>query len=118
LAALHLWRNLLVTGPQQFGEVHYYGTAPYANVPELADVLVATRNVAEVNLAFDPQTGLLATAEMTIEDDADPCELRFGDYRDLGGRQVPHQLEVRLGDQVWGVIQWTQIEVAATEAKP
>jgi S1-C subfamily serine protease len=118
LAALHLWRQLLVVGPQQFGDVYYYGTAPYANVADLADVLVATRNVAEANLAFDPQTGLLAVVEMAVDPDADPCELRLTDYRDVGGRQFPHAIEVRVGDRVWGVIQWSQVELTATEAKP
>jgi S1-C subfamily serine protease len=124
LAALHLWRQFFVAGPQQFGDVYYYGTAPYPNVagraPEegLADVLVATRNVAEANLAFDPQTGLLAVMEMTIDPDADPCELRFGDYRDVGGRQFPHAIEVRVGDRVWGVLHWSQIELGAKEATP
>ena len=69
-------------------------------MPELADVLVGTRNVAETNFAFDPQTGLLAVMEMTVDSDADPCELRLSDYRDVGGRQVPHQVEVRQGDRV------------------
>ncbi len=119
LAALHLWRQLLAIEPQQFGDVYYYGTAPYPNVRDLADVLVATRNVAEANLAFDPQTGLLAVVEMAVDPDADPCELRLSDYRDVvGGRQFPHTIEVRVGDRLWGVIQWSQVELAAQEAKP
>jgi S1-C subfamily serine protease len=116
LAALHLWRHLLVGGPQKFGEVYYYGTAPYPSVPELADVLVATRNVAETNFAFDPQTGLLAVLEMTLDSDADPCELRFSDYRDVGGRQLPHKMEVREADRIVGVIEWSQTELG--EAGP
>ena len=118
LAALHLWRHFWVAGPQQFGDVYYYGTAPYPNVEELADVLVATRNVAEANLAFDPKSGMLAVMEVTVDPDADPCEFRFGDYREVGGRQFPHAIEVRVGDQLWGVIQWTAVELSAKEATP
>ncbi len=119
LAALHVWRHLLVGGPQKFGEVYYYGEAPFANVPGLADVLIGTRNVAETNFAFDPATGLLSVVEMTVDSDADPCELRFSDYRDVAGRQVPHAVEVRQGDRVVASIVWTQIDMAATpEAKP
>jgi serine protease Do len=112
LAALHLWRTLLVAGPQKFGEVYYYGEAPYPGMQSLADVLVGTRNVAELNLAFDPQTGLLGVLEMTVDEDADPCEVRFSDYRDVAGRQVPHKLEVRQGDREIGTIQWSQIELS------
>jgi S1-C subfamily serine protease len=118
LAALHLWRQFWVVGPQQFGDVYYYGTAPFPNVDELADVLVATRNVAEATLAFDPKSGLLAVMEVTLDPDTDPCELRFGDYRDLGGRQFPHAIEVRVGDQLWGALQWSAVELAAKEASP
>jgi S1-C subfamily serine protease len=111
LAALHLWRTLLVSGPQKFGDLYYYGTAPYAGIEGQADVLVATRNVAEMNLVFDPQSGQLAIVEMTTDPDADPCEVRFSDYRDVGGRQVPHRLEVRHGDAVFGQILLSQIEL-------
>jgi serine protease Do len=119
LAALHLWRHLLVAGPAKFGEVYYYGEAPYAGVEGLADVLVATRNVAELNLAFDPVDGRLAVLELTIDTDFDPCELRMSDYREVDGRQVPHQIEVRRGDDIVGTISWSQIEfLPAREAKP
>jgi hypothetical protein len=71
--ALHLWRTLLIAGPQKFGEVYYYGTAPHLGVEGQADVLVATRNVAEMNLVFDPTDGRLAIIEMVADADADPC---------------------------------------------
>jgi hypothetical protein len=119
LAALHLWRQLLVGGPQRYGDVYYYGTAPYPAVAELADVLVGTRNVSETNFAFDPQTGLLAVVEATIDSAEDPLVLRLGDYRDLGGRQFPHLIEVRQGDRLLGIIEWSKAELAtAEEARP
>ncbi|HZN34347.1 MAG TPA: trypsin-like peptidase domain-containing protein [Pirellulaceae bacterium] len=118
LAALHLWRQLLISGPQKFGDVVYYGTAPYAGIAGQAEVLVATHNVAEVNFVFDPASGQLALLEMTADPDADPCEIRFGDYRDVGGRLLPHRLEVRSGDAVFGTIQLQQVELSPAETKP
>ncbi|MEX2174435.1 MAG: trypsin-like peptidase domain-containing protein [Pirellulaceae bacterium] len=119
LAALHLWRRMLVDGPQKFGEVYYYGTAPYPQVGELADVLVGIRNVAETNFAFDPHSGRLAALEMSIAADTDACEIRFSDYREVAGRQVPHELEVRQGETTVAVIRWSQVELAlAPEEKP
>jgi hypothetical protein len=116
---MHLWRQLLVGGPKSFGEVFYYGTAPYVGVSGLADVLIATRNVAECEVAFDPQTGLVSVLEMTADPDADSCTVRFSDYKDVGGRQVPHQIEVCQGDTQVGVIALSQVELAAAaEAKP
>jgi hypothetical protein len=56
---------------------------------------------------------------MTVDSDADPCELRFSDYRDVSGRQVPHAVEVRQGDRVVTAITWSQIEMGTIpEAKP
>jgi hypothetical protein len=104
---------MLVVGPEKFGAVHYYGTLPYGGVEGQADVLAATRNVAEANFVFDPANGLLVALEMTVDTDADPCEIRFGDYRDLNDRQVPHRMEVRHGDNVYGTIEWSVIELAA-----
>ena len=49
-----------IAGPQKFGDVYYYGTAPYPGIEGQADVLVATRNVAEMNFVFDPASGQLA----------------------------------------------------------
>jgi hypothetical protein len=120
LAALHLWRQMLVVGPQKFGDVSYYGTAPYAGFEGLADVLLATHNVAEINFVFDPVTGRLLALEMAAEAGADPCEIHFREYRDVAGRQVPHSIEVRHGDAVFGQIQWKQIELApaSQEEKP
>jgi S1-C subfamily serine protease len=113
LTALHLWRTLLFGGPQKFGDVYYYGTAPYAGIAGQADVLVATRNVAEMNLVFDPKSGQLAIIEMVVDADSDPCEIRFSDYRDVGGRQVPHRLEIHHGDAIFGQILLSQIELGA-----
>jgi hypothetical protein len=117
LAALHLWRQLLVEGPEKFGDVVYYGTAPHPAVEGQADVLIARRNVAELYLAFDPATGRLAAAEFVADPTDDGCELLFSDYRDLGGRQVAHRLEVRRGDQIFGQIEWKQIELASSSEK-
>jgi serine protease Do len=116
LAALHLWRQMLVLGPEKFGEVYYYGTAPYAGVEGQADVLIATRNVAEVNFVFDPASGQLAALEMAVETGADPCEVRFSQYREVEGQQIPHALEVRYGDNVFGTIEWSQVELTQAPA--
>ena len=74
----------------------------------------------ELNFVFDPAGGQLVAIEMTAAADSDPCDIRFSDYRDLGGRQVPYKLEVHHGDEPFGQIQWNQIELPppAEEKKP
>jgi len=115
LVALHLWRQLLVEGPEKFGDVYYYGTAPQRDIDGLSDVLIATRNVVEMRLAFDPSGGRLQLLEMISDPDEDPCEVRFSDYREVNGRQFPHSLEVRRGDFVYGKLTLNEIKLTPSD---
>jgi S1-C subfamily serine protease len=115
LAALHLWRLMLVSGPAKFGEVSYYGTAPYPGIEGEADVLAAVQNVAEANFVFDKTSGRLAILEMFADPELDPCEIRFSDYREVEGRQLPHKLEVRHGDSVFALIELKKVTLTGAK---
>jgi serine protease Do len=114
LVALHLWRQMLVEGPEKFGNVVYYGTAPFENLPDQAEIMLATRNVAELRLTFGPTGEELLALDMVADSTEDGCELRFADYRPVGNRQVPHRLEIRHGDELFGQINWQQIELSSS----
>ena len=43
--------------------------------------------------------GALVAAEVYVDRANDPCELYFSDYRDAGGKMLPHRVEVRNGDK-------------------
>ena len=105
---------MLVEGPQKFGNVTYYGTAPHPAIDGQADILLASHNVAEMHLAFDPTSGQLAALEFIADPTDDGCEIRFADYRDVGGRPLPHRLEIRRGDDLLGQIQWQGIELLSS----
>lgn len=47
--------------------------------------------------------GALVAAEVTVDRTGDPCELYFGAFQDVGGRRLPHQMEVRYGDKRYGM---------------
>jgi serine protease Do len=114
LVALHLWRQMLVEGPEKFGNVVYYGTAPLENLPEQAEIMQASRNVAELRLTFSPTGEELLALDMVADSTEDGCELRFADYRPVGNRQVPHRLEIHHGDELVGQINWQQIELSSS----
>lgn len=117
LVALHVWRQLLVEGPEKFGDVHYYGTAPQPGVSGQADVLIATRNVVEMRLAFDPaNSGRLHLLEMVADPDEDPCEIQFSDYREVEGRMFPHTLTVHKGEFLFGKLTLTEVKLEAAES--
>ncbi len=115
LAALHLWRQMLVSGPQKFGGAAYYGTAPFPGIEGEADVLTAVQNVAEANFVFENNSGRLALVEMFADSELDPCEIRFADYRDLEGRMFPYKLEVRNGDSVYAAIELKNVKLASAK---
>lgn len=98
LVALHLWQRLLTVGPERFGEVYYLGTMPLAEQKELVDVLVGIYGGIETRFCFAPDTGRLLALEMYPDDDVDPCEISFSDYREFEGHLLPHRLEVRHAD--------------------
>src|SRR5690606_37988868 len=47
LTALHLWQRLLLLGPRQFGDVHYFGMLPWGAQESLADCIVAVHGGVE-----------------------------------------------------------------------
>jgi serine protease Do len=111
LAALHCWRRLLLVGPQRYGKVFYVGTMPDRGDGPMLDVLAAVNEGVECRLMFSAKTGQLMALEMTADEDTDPCEIYFHNERLVDGRKLPHRLEVRHGDRIFGVFDLTQFEM-------
>jgi serine protease Do len=113
LAALHCWRKFLILGPESFGEVYYVGTRPLPGRPALFDVLSGTHNVVELQFSFDSRSGQLVSLEMSPDVAVDPCEIFFDDYREIDGRQWPHRMTVRYGDQTFAELRFEAIQATA-----
>ncbi|MCG8584001.1 MAG: trypsin-like peptidase domain-containing protein, partial [Pirellulales bacterium] len=110
LLALHLWQRLLRLGIDKYGEVYYLGTMPLAEDAAWRegrhyDVLVANHEGVESRFMLDPKNGRIVAMEMTPSDGVDPCEIRFDDYRQVDGRQLPHRLTVRNGERLFDAYQ-------------
>jgi S1-C subfamily serine protease len=97
LIAIHLWRNFLILGPEKFGEVYYFGSAPLEQDGLHYQILVATRGTIESHLFFDPETGQLAAIEVFPELGSDPCLLKFKEYRKDVDLSVPATFEYSHG---------------------
>jgi hypothetical protein len=115
LAALHIWRRVLIEGPSNIGDAYYLGTQPLRGHDGLYDVIVATFDVVELQLSFEPASGRLMALEMFPELGEDPCEIYFDDYRDVAGRQVPHRMLVWHGDGIFAEIEFVDIELAVAK---
>ncbi len=116
LPALYLWRRLLTVGPSKFGDLHYLGKAPILRHKELADVFVGVYGTAECHFMFDPATGHLVGLEMFNDKESDPCEIFFGDYRKTDGREIPHQMTVVHGDDIFAVIKLDKLTLTEKPA--
>jgi serine protease Do len=116
LVALSMWRRFLIAGPEKFGDVYYLGTAPVAGGQGLMDVLVATHGDVECRFYLDPADGQLAAMEMIREEDTDPAELFFGEYKEVDGRMFPGRIEARHGDDYLQVFQCREFTFAPAAA--
>jgi S1-C subfamily serine protease len=115
LVALHLWRRMMVEGPQRFGDVIYLGKSPVIDREGLADVLAATYNVVETGFLFDPADGMLVSIEMAPEPDVDRCEIHFFDYKETAGRKLPTRLRVQHGERIFLDLELREIRLPNTE---
>ena len=105
LLALHLWQRLFLEGVDDFGKVEYIGTVPLHGHTQQVDLLVGLYRGVEVHFMFDPDSGQLLALEMFPDDGVDPCEIYFGDYREVDGLALPHRLEVLHAMRPYGVFQ-------------
>jgi hypothetical protein len=111
LAALHLWRKMLIGGPANYGQVVYEGTAPLPGREGVFDVLLAVGGGVESRFYFDPTDSRLVALEMWPAELSDPCEVYFEDYRESDGRWMPYRLEIRHGDKVYDVFSLKELNI-------
>lgn len=109
LPALYLWRQLAAAEPDELDRLDYQGTIPLDGAGAAADVLAGLRGGVQSFFFFD-SAGRLIALEMWSDPAADPCEIRFRDYR--GDREpVPGQIEVRHGDEIFATLSIEQFAV-------
>lgn len=116
LGALQMWRKLIVDGPGKFGRLTYLGTVPLVGQTELVDVLDGITAGVECRFYFQQNSGKLLAMEFFPDEESDPCEIHFGDYRQTDGRLMPYRLEVRHGDQLFDVFKLKSFSVATMKS--
>lgn len=108
---LSMWRDLLVLGPEKFGDLNYYGNLEWGKEAELADMLIGTRSVVEGHFVFEPASqGMLSALEVLADVDGEGCTIQFANFQPLGMQQVPHQVAVEQAGQPLWVITWEKVE--------
>ena len=118
LVALYQFRRLLTLGKAGFeGAFDHGGYEPLypprddgkapGHLSDLrvdCEVLRTKHGAFETKWYFARADRKLLGCEAHITKDEDPCELFFGDYKPVDGRQLPHRIEVRVGDKRYAII--------------
>ncbi|MBX3434025.1 MAG: trypsin-like peptidase domain-containing protein [Pirellulales bacterium] len=111
LAAIHLWQRILDEGLRTFGETVYLGRVPQGPDGTPLDCLRGFYAGVEARFYFSDETGDLVGLESHLRDDADPCQVSFSDFRDVGGRRLPHRWMIRSGGAEFTALEIEQFEV-------
>jgi serine protease Do len=66
---------------------------------------------------FDPAKGDLVAMELFTAPDADPCEVYFSGYREMDGRWLPAQMDVRVGEDRYALFKLNEFKFEKAEKK-
>lgn len=123
MSALYQYRRFLTSGPSGFegGFVHgghepIYPPSkekkPYKDLRVDTEVIHTEHAAVPCKWYFSRKDGTLVAFEATLDKDDDPCEVYFSDYRKVDGRLLPHRMDVRYGNEVYGTFNITDYKLA------
>ncbi|MCH7987781.1 MAG: trypsin-like peptidase domain-containing protein [Planctomycetes bacterium] len=112
LVAMSHLRMLLTERGVRFSEFYYLGSEPLDGPGEQVDVLVSELTGARSRWYFSQKNGAFVGFDMQLSEDVDECEIRFADFREFNGRQLPGTLIVRRGSETLMTLQLEQAELS------
>ncbi|MCS6865991.1 MAG: trypsin-like peptidase domain-containing protein [Gemmataceae bacterium] len=132
MMAFYHYRRFLTLGAKGFeGLFAYGGYAPFYPFPRdgsepksLAalrvdcDTMITKHGSVECRWYFARTDATLLGFETYVAkdadnlDDRDPCEVYFHDYKDVGGRKLPHTIDVRFGNKRYATLTVTNYNLA------
>jgi serine protease Do len=118
LAAMYQFKLMLTKGPETFTEFYYAGSLPLDGRGALVDVLVTKKGGVESHWFFRKNDGVFIGFDSRLGTDVDPCEIRFQEMGDFGGKRFPERFVVRNGDAEFATFDVLSLEVLADEKKP
>jgi S1-C subfamily serine protease len=127
LMGLYQYRRLLALGALGFerhcdhgGHAPIYSSPPGGQAPADwedqridTEILNTEHGPAAVHWYFGLKDQMLAGLEVRFAPSEDPCEIYLSDYRQVDGQPLPHRLEVRYGNDRYGVFTVNRYQFAA-----
>jgi S1-C subfamily serine protease len=125
LAVLVNYRRLVTMGPKGFSGGFTHGGVepvypPPADGKPVEDwakrrvdcEVIRTKHAAiDCKWYFDRKDARLLACEAQVLPDEDPCEVYFGDYKAVDGRQLPHRVDARWGDKNYGSLFFAKFDL-------
>ncbi|MFK7822319.1 MAG: serine protease, partial [Planctomycetaceae bacterium] len=105
LTAMSHLRRLLTEGEEGFTEHAYFGAEPIDGTGGKVDVLRSVEGSIETRWYFSRDEPRLLGFDSRLSEDADECEVRFGQFENYDGRRLPSRIEVRTGETLYGIFQ-------------
>jgi S1-C subfamily serine protease len=132
LAAFYIYRNLLIRGEKGFVREFVHGGFEPCYPPTsdrkkllrerklLTEVINAQAGPYIVKFFFNKEdakeAGRLEYMEVRMEENEDPCEVYFSDYRQFPtGQWMAHRLTVVYGDTLYGTLEFNSIRLNTAE---
>jgi len=116
LAAMQQLKLLLTKGTETFTEFQYVGSQPLDGHGALVDVLQTKKGGVEARWYFRKNDGAFVGFDSSLGTDVDPCEIRFTDFGDFGGKRFPSRFVVRHGDAEFATFEILTLEIQASDA--
>jgi serine protease Do len=127
LMAMYQYQRLLTQGTKGFeGGFSHGGHEPFyppktdgstpaklADLRTETDVLHTEHAAVHGKWFFGQADAKLLGFEVTISKDDDPCEVFLADYKAVDGRQLSHRVEVKYGNETYGVLTVKGYKLAA-----
>jgi hypothetical protein len=118
LMALYHYHRLLTLGSKGFeggfshgGHEPFYprwadGSDPHSAIAARTDAQVLQTEHAAVRgqWFYTLDDARLLGFDVTLTKDEDPCEVYLSDYKPIDGRSLPHRIDVRYGNDIYGSI--------------
>jgi S1-C subfamily serine protease len=129
MAALYQYRRLLTLGPAGFeGHCFHGGSEPFyppvtngKETKNWKDLRVETEVLSTEHAAvaakwyFAQKDHTLLGFEVWVNPDEDPCEVYLSDYKTVDGRRLPQRVEVRNGNDRYGIFTVKNFQIVAAK---
>jgi S1-C subfamily serine protease len=92
-----VWQQWQQLGPRKMGEAIYLGRSPVLGKPGLRDTTRLTLGEIDAVVYTSPEDGSIDCIELIPDQQTDPAEIYFDQYREVDGKSIPSKIRLHFG---------------------